>query len=82
MSCGLAVSLAVTPWILAAEGGGIVLRDVTPQTGITFKHTDGSSGAQYLVEAVSAGLVLFDYDGDGWIDIYLLNGAPLKGYRA
>jgi len=59
----------------------IQLRDVTRQTGIAFVHTDGSSGARYIVETVSAGLALFDYDGDGDEDIYFLNGAPLPGAR-
>lgn len=58
------------------------LRDVTDQTQIDFVHTDGSTGQRYIVEAMSAGLALFDYDGDGLIDIYLLNGAPLKGYKS
>ncbi|MHC4760065.1 MAG: CRTAC1 family protein, partial [Planctomycetota bacterium] len=53
--------------------------DVTGQTGITFQHTNGGSGQFYLMEAVSAGLALFDYDSDGDIDLYFLNGAPLKG---
>ncbi len=57
----------------------IQLHDVTRETGITFRHTDGSSGRRYIVEYVSAGLALFDYDGDGRIDIYFLNGAPLLG---
>ncbi len=57
----------------------IRLRDVTNSTGITFRHTDGSSGRRYIVETVSAGLALFDYDNDGRIDIYFLNGAQLPG---
>jgi len=57
----------------------IQLRDVTRKTGITFRHTDGSSGRRYIVEYVSAGLALFDYDGDGDEDVYFLNGAPLRG---
>jgi len=57
----------------------IRLRDVTNETGITFEHTDGSSGRRYIIEAMSAGLALFDYDGDGLIDIYFLNGSPLLG---
>jgi len=60
----------------------IQLRDVLDQTGIAFVHTDGSSGRRYIVETVSAGLASFDYDGDGRIDIYLINGAPLPGTPA
>ena len=57
----------------------ILLRDVTKQTGITFVHTDGGSGGHFIMETVSAGLALFDYDNDGDVDIYFLSGAPLKG---
>jgi enediyne biosynthesis protein E4 len=56
----------------------IQLTDVTSQTGITFRHTDGGTGERFIVESVVAGLALFDYDGDGLIDIYFLNGAPQK----
>ncbi len=59
--------------------GPIRLRDVTDETGITWRHTDGSGGKRYIVETVTAGLATFDYDGDGLIDIYFVNGAPLKG---
>jgi enediyne biosynthesis protein E4 len=55
----------------------IRLLDVSDQVGVTFRHTDGGHGQRYIMETVTAGLALFDYDGDGWIDIYLLNGAPL-----
>lgn len=57
----------------------IRLQDVTQTTGISFRHTDGSSGRRYIVETVSAGLALFDYNNDGRIDIYFLNGAQLPG---
>ncbi len=55
----------------------IQLRDVTSQTGITFRHNDGSHGKYYIVESMSAGVALFDYDSDGDIDVYFLNGAPM-----
>jgi hypothetical protein len=59
----------------------IRLTDVTRETGITFRHTDGSSGRRYIMESMSAGVALFDYDGDGLIDVYFLNGAPLRGTK-
>jgi hypothetical protein len=61
----------------STESGAIQLTDVSNSSGIAFKHTDGASGRKYLVEPMSAGLALFDYDGDGLIDIYFANGAPL-----
>ena len=68
------------PLLQAAEAPSpIQLKDVTRQTGITFVHTDGSSGRRYIVESVCAGLATFDYNGDGKIDILFLNGAPLPG---
>ncbi|MEX2173657.1 MAG: CRTAC1 family protein [Pirellulaceae bacterium] len=57
----------------------IELVDATAQSGIAFQHRDGGGGQGYIVEGMASGLALFDYDGDGLIDIYLLNGAPLKG---
>lgn len=66
----------------AAPQSPIRLHDVTRQTGINFVHTDGSSGRRYIVETVASGLGLFDYDGDGKIDIYFLNGRPLPGSSA
>jgi hypothetical protein len=53
--------------------------DISSQCGVDFVHTDGSSGKHYIVESIVCGLALFDYDNDGWIDIYFLNGAPLLG---
>lgn len=47
--------------------------------GIDFVHTDGSGGQRYIVETVLGSLALFDYDEDGLIDIYFVNGAALRG---
>ncbi len=71
--------LAPTHIAVAQTQSPIQLRDVTERTGIAFRHTDGGSGRRYIVEYVSAGLALFDYNDDGLIDIYFLNGAPLPG---
>ncbi len=66
--------------ILAFDAlGQTSLTDVSDQCGINFVHTDGSSGKHYIVESVVCGLALLDFDNDGWIDIYFLNGAPLQG---
>ncbi|MGO8744629.1 MAG: FG-GAP repeat domain-containing protein, partial [Thermoguttaceae bacterium] len=73
-------ALGSAPRATLAEGP-IILRDVTQESGITFRHTDGGSGRYYIVETVASGLATFDYDGDGLIDIYFLNGRPLRGTK-
>ncbi|MBM4088949.1 MAG: CRTAC1 family protein [Planctomycetes bacterium] len=65
----------------AHPGRPIVLADVTGESGIRFVHTDGSSGRRYILESMTAGVATFDFDGDGLIDIYFPNGAPLPGAR-
>ena len=56
--------------------------DVTEQSAIAaFQHTDGSSGRKFFVEQMGSGVALLDYDGDGWLDIYLNSGAALPGYN-
>ncbi len=62
-----------------APTGPILLQDVTERTGVDFVHDDGSGGKRYIVEPMSAGLATFDFDGDGLIDIYFLNGRPMEG---
>ncbi len=46
--------------------------DVTDQAGIKFKHVS-SPEKKYIVESMSGGVALFDYDNDGYLDIYLVN---------
>jgi hypothetical protein len=78
----LGVAAAALVCITAAPAGGqspIQFSDVTRSTGITFTHSDGSGGKRYIIEPMSAGVAVFDFDRDGDADIYFLNGAPLKG---
>jgi hypothetical protein len=77
----IALALWAAAGVLAEERTAcrIKLVDVTAESGITFQHHHGGSGQSYIVEGVASGLALFDYDGDGLIDIYFLNGAPLRG---
>lgn len=63
----------------SSEGTVIDLRDVTDEAGITFVHTHGGAGQMYIMEAMTAGMATFDYDGDGLIDLYFLSGTPLPG---
>lgn len=53
--------------------------DVTVAAGIEFSHINGAGGEKYVIETVGAGGGFFDYDGDGRLDIYLINGAATPG---
>lgn len=75
----LLAAILVLNVAMAQQQPTIRLTDVTDASGIAFRHTHGGDGHQYLVEAVSAGLALLDYDRDGLVDIYFLNGAKLRG---
>jgi hypothetical protein len=46
--------------------------DITAAAGIQFQHTV-SPEKKYLIESMSGGVLLLDYDGDGWLDIYFTN---------
>ena len=62
--------------MMADQAPGITVQftDVTAAAGIHFTHNAGRSGKKYLPETVGAGCAFFDFDGDGWPDILLVNG--------
>lgn len=51
-----------------------VLTDITLEAGIEFKHSLGDYELSNIVESTGPGGALFDYDNDGWLDIYFVNG--------
>ena len=51
--------------------------DVTQRLGVTFQYRSSHTSKKYLLETMGPGVALFDYDNDGRLDIYLVNGAPL-----
>jgi hypothetical protein len=52
--------------------------DVTSARGVHFQNLSSHTSKKYLIETMGAGVALFDYDNDGRLDIYLVNGAPLS----
>jgi hypothetical protein len=56
------------------------LEDITAQSGITFSHAS-SEDKRYIFESMSGGVILFDYDRDGWLDIYFTNAPTIAMAR-
>ena len=53
------------------------LTDIIAKTGIKFTHTSAPE-KKYIVESMSGGVILIDYDCDGWLDIYLTNAPTVE----
>ncbi len=74
------VMLASAPTAsLAGEEATLRFTDRTEVAGITFHHEDGGSGRRFVVEIVGAGVLVLDYDQDGWPDLFFVNGRSLPG---
>src|SRR5215472_16189215 len=69
--------LSLCPPFHAAEPPLPQFVDVARQAGVVFHHTNGASADKHLVETMGSGAVFFDYDGDGWIDIFLVDSGSI-----
>jgi enediyne biosynthesis protein E4 len=60
------------------DGAEVVFTDVTHQAGLDkFHHRSGEPNKTTILETPGSGVALLDYDNDGWLDIYLVNGSYL-----
>lgn len=70
------------PPLLASSQSIPAYRDVTEEAGLNFVHDHGGSGRKYLPETMGSGGCVLDFDGDGWMDVYLVQSGSLTGDRA
>ena len=62
----------------AAAEADVRFVDATAASGVDFAHVNGMVGERWLVEIMGAGAALLDFDGDGLLDVYLVQGGPLR----
>jgi len=74
------VALGLLPPVARSQStSGVAAKftDITAQSGVDFLHRASHTQNKYLLETMGSGVALLDYDNDGRLDIFLVNGAPL-----
>jgi hypothetical protein len=74
---GLALPLLALAAASQPSPGGVLFRDITKAAGITFEH-HAAPEKKYIVESMSGGVAVFDYDNDGLPDIYFVDSLTVE----
>jgi hypothetical protein len=69
-----AVLFSIAFALVGTSRAQVKFTDVTATAGIHFEQNNGAYGKKYLPETMGSGGAFFDYNGDGWLDIFLVNG--------
>jgi enediyne biosynthesis protein E4 len=87
---GVALSAGVFLWTLTfvpslllktlsnEKSPAVTFVDMTQSSGLRFLHRNSATSNKYLMETMTGGVAIFDYDQDGWLDVFFVNGAKLK----
>ncbi|MCY4094160.1 MAG: CRTAC1 family protein [Gammaproteobacteria bacterium] len=71
----LLFAMVISPFHANAE---IAFREVGAEAGVAFVHQSGAIGKRWTLEITGAGVAVLDYDNDGKLDIWVVQGGPLK----
>ncbi len=79
-SVGIGMSASPFAWSALQTTSPVTFVDVARSAGITFQHDNAASSEKYLIETMGSGCGWIDYDQNGLLDLYLVNGAATHAY--
>ena len=84
LSCGAFACVCATSTLRGAapttepQGGAVTFTDITRQAGLEFHPVNGASAQKHIVETMGSGALFFDFDDDGWLDVFLVDGGSVS----
>ncbi len=75
------MALAASPHVWPSSQTVVTFVDVARRAGITFQHDNAASPEKFLIETMGSGCGWIDYNQDGLLDLYLVNGAATRAYK-
>jgi hypothetical protein len=78
---GLGLGVKPLAWSASEPARSVTFTDVAREAGIGFQHDNAASPEKYLIETMGSGCGWIDYDQDGLLDLYLVNGAATHVYN-
>src|SRR5580693_9668075 len=77
---GLGLGVKPLAWSASEPARSVTFTDVAREAGIKFQHDNAASPEKYLIETMGSGCGWIDYDQNGLLDFYLVNGAATRVY--
>ena len=78
LTCSAAIFALTSSCLSQNEQAPSRYVDVTAVSGLHFLHRNSATPSKFLIKTMTSGVALFDYDKNGWLDVFFVNGAKLK----